>query len=73
VTTVSRVFLCDALDPQRERERQRLVDRVVNLRVQSYADPGCADTREALEALEAAQEELRRFDAGEDVRGRGAA
>jgi hypothetical protein len=70
VTTVSRVFLCDALDPQRERERQRLVDRVVNLRVQSYADPGCADTREALEA---AQEELRRFDAGEDVRGRGAA
>jgi hypothetical protein len=60
----SALFLCDAAsapDPRRERERQRrhLVDRIVNLKVQSYADPGCADTREALEQ---AQEELRRFD-----------
>jgi hypothetical protein len=69
MTTVS-LFLCDALDPERERERRRLVDRVANLKVQSYADPGCADTREALAE---AQEELRAFDAGEDVRGRGAA
>ena len=61
MTAVTAVFLCDALDPERERERRRLVDRVVNLRVQSYADPGCGDTREALEE---AQAELRLFDAG---------
>ena len=66
MTHVTHVNMFDAApirDPARERERQRLTDRITNLKVQSYADPGCADTRQALED---AQEALRAFDHGHD-------
>lgn len=64
MTLITRMFVTDAVsmrDPARERERQRLTDRIANLKVQSYADPGCADTKQALEQ---AQDELRMFDRG---------
>ena len=65
MTRSTAVFLCDALDPQREKLRRPLLDRLINCRVRCYADPGDRDAREALAE---AQEALRVFDAGKDER-----
>lgn len=52
-------FFCDALprDPQRERERRQLLDRINGLRVQIWSD-GDAELRELLVEAQAKLREL---------------